>query len=340
VQREGNLMTMDRRTALLALVALATPARAATPYPARPEVQAFIAETAAAHGFTPEQLTRWLAQARYSATVARLMQPPIPFGQRNWIEYRDRYVEPARLAAAQAFWQQHAATLARAEREFGVPAEVIVAIIGIETYFGRITGNFRVLDVLTTLTFDYTRRAEFYRGELVEFLLLAREQRRDPASFRGSFAGAIGLPQFMPGSIRKWAVDFDGDGRIDLAASPADAIGSVANFLVAHGWQRGAPIAFEVEADEALVDLLGRGIEARTPWWEALAAGVAGDPPLALDTPVLLIDLPLLQADGTPGRAFRVGTVNFAAILHYNRSYFYASAVTDLAAAIRQRAPV
>jgi membrane-bound lytic murein transglycosylase B len=128
------------------------------------------------------------------------------------------------------------------------------------------------LDVFTTLTFDYPRRADFYRSEFEEFLLLAREQKIDPTSFRGSFAGAIGLPQFMPGSIRRWAVDFDGDGRIDLLGSPADAIGSVANFLAAHGWQRGEPILFEVESDEATVDALGRGIVASTSWSSALAA--------------------------------------------------------------------
>ena len=128
--------------------------------------------------------------------------------------------------------------------------------------------------------------------------MLAREQKTDPTSFRGSFAGAIGLPQFMPGSIRRWAVDFDGDGRIDLLGSPADAIGSVANFLAAHGWQRGQPILFEVESDEATVDALGRGIDASTSWSSALAAGVVGDLPLALDTPVLLIDLPIVGADG------------------------------------------
>jgi membrane-bound lytic murein transglycosylase B len=332
---------MQRRTALLALLSLATAARAQTRggYLARSEVQAFIDEVSAAHRIPRERLERWLGQARHSPAVERLMQPAIPFGQRNWIEYRDRYVEPARLAAAQAFWQTHAAALARAERDYGVPAEIIVAIIGIETYFGRITGNFRTLDVFATLSFDYTRRADFYRGEFVEFLLLAREQNVDAASYRGSFAGALGLPQFMPGSIRRWAVDFDGDGRIDLLGSPADAIGSVASFLVGHGWQRGQPIVFEVEADEAIVDALGRGIVARTPYGEALSAGVAGEPPLPLDAPVLLIDLPLLQADGQPGRAFRLGTVNFSAILHYNRSYFYAAAVAEFAAAIRARMP-
>jgi membrane-bound lytic murein transglycosylase B len=329
---------MHRRTALLALLALAGSARAQprTPYPARPEVQAFIEETAAAYGFSRGELERILAQARYSPTVERLMQPPIPFGQRNWIEYRDRYIEPQRLAAAVAFAQTHAATLARAEQQYGVPAEIVVAIIGVETYYGRITGNFRTLDVLATLSFDYTRRADFYRGELVELLLLAREQKVDAASYKGSFAGALGMPQFMPGSIRRWAVDFDGDGRIDLT-QPADAIGSVASFLAAHGWQASQPIVFEVETDEATVDALGRGILARTPWWEALSAGVAGDPPLPLDTPVLVIDLPLVDRAGAAGRAYRVGTGNFSALLHYNRSYFYATAVAEFAAAIRAR---
>lgn len=331
---------MRRRTALLSIVSFAVlpAAQARTSYLARSEVQQFIDELVATHGFERARVERWLQQARYSANVERLMQPPIPFGQRNWIEYRDRYIEPARINAGIVFWQANADALARADLQFGVPAEIIVAIIGIETYFGRITGNFRTLDVFATLAFDYPRRADFYRTEFVEFLLLAREQKVDPTSFRGSFAGAIGLPQFMPGSIRRWAVDFDNDGRVDLLGSAADAIGSVASFLVAHGWERGHPIVFEVSADEAMVDALGRGIEARTTWSAALAAGVAGDLPLSLDTPVLLIDLPLVR-DGKPDRDYRVGTVNFSAILNYNRSYFYATAVAEYAAALRERMP-
>jgi membrane-bound lytic murein transglycosylase B len=329
----------DRRAFLAMLAALATvaPAQASSGYLARPEVKQFIDELVTTHGFDRTRLERWLRDARYSASVERLMQPPIPFGQRNWLEYRQRYLDPSRIQAGAAFWQAHRATLARAEEQFGVPAEIVVAIIGVETYFGRITGNFRTLDVFTTLSFDYLRRAEFYRAEFTEFLLLAREQRRDPASYRGSFAGAIGLPQFMPGSIRRWGVDFDGDGRIDLLSSPTDAIGSVANFLVGHGWQRDLPIAFEAEADESIVDALGRGIDAQTTWSTALAAGVVSAAPLSLDTAVLVIDLPLVDSDGQPGRAYRVGTVNFSAILHYNRSYFYATAVTELAAAVRER---
>jgi membrane-bound lytic murein transglycosylase B len=332
-------VTKHRRAALAALLALAMApaARAGAPYPQRDAVRQFIDELATTHGFDRQRLERWLGEARYSATVERLMQPAIPFGQRNWLDYRSRYVEPLRIDAGVAFWKAHAVTLARAEQQFGVPPEFTVAIIGIETYFGRITGNFRVLDVFATLSFDYLRRADFYRQEFLEFLLLAREQQREPASYRGSFAGAIGLPQFMPGSIRRWAVDFDGDGRIDLLQSVPDAIGSVASFLAAHGWQRGEPVLFEVEASESIVDALGRGIEARTPWWTVLAEGATGDVPLALDTPVLLIDLPVVSRDGEPGRQFRVGTVNFSAILHYNRSYFYASAVTEYAMALRDR---
>ncbi len=264
------------------------------------------------------------------------MQPPIPFGQRNWLEYRSRYLEDKRVLAGVDFWRANSAALERATERFGVPPEIIVAIIGVETYWGRITGNFRTIDVLATLSFDYLRRSDYYRKELVELLLLAREQDTDPLRYKGSFAGAIGLPQFMPGSIRRFAVDFDGDGRIDLAGSATDAIGSVARFLIRHGWQRDLPILFEAEADEAIVDSLGRGIDAAVTWSDALNAGVVADLPLALDTPVLVIDLPYVDAGGEARRQFRVGTVNFAAILQYNRSYFYATAVAELAEALRR----
>ncbi|HTN49421.1 MAG TPA: lytic murein transglycosylase B [Burkholderiaceae bacterium] len=330
-------MTTRRRLLLGSLAAAATSVHARTGYLGRAEVQQFIDSMVEGYGFERTRLERWLRDARYSATVERLMQPPIPFGQRNWIDYRNRYIEPARIDAAIVFWQAQRAALMRAEAQFGVPSGIIVAIIGIETYFGRITGNFRTLDVFTTLSFDYPRRADFYRSEFSEFLLLAREQKLDPTTYRSSFAGAIGLPQFMPGSIRRWAVDFDGDGRIDLVGSAPDAIGSVGNFLAGHGWQRDAPILFEVESDEATVDALGRGIDAATTWSSALAAGVVADLPLSLDTPVLLIDLPVAGDDGEPTRLYRIGTVNFSAILHYNRSYFYATAVTEFAATVRER---
>jgi membrane-bound lytic murein transglycosylase B len=334
---------VNRRRLVAALAAaLAAPAAARTPaqppYASRAEVRQFIDDIVAEHGFDRARVERWLNAARYSATVERLMQPPIPFGQRNWLEYRSRYVEDKRVRAGVDFWRANATALERANERFGVPPEIIVAIIGVETYWGRITGNFRTIDVLATLSFDYLRRADYYRKELVELLLLAREQRTDPLAYKGSFAGAIGLPQFMPGSIRRFAIDFDGDGRIDLAGSATDAIGSVARFLVEHGWQRDLPILFDAEADEAIVDSLGRGIDAVATWSDALNAGVVADLPLPLDTPVIVIDLPYLDAGGAPSRLFRVGTVNFAAVLQYNRSYFYATAVVELAEALRREA--
>lgn len=334
-----------RRAILAALLAALLPGSALTAagrpstrpsYADRPEAQPLIDELVEQHGFERRRVERWLAAARYSEPVERLMQPPIPFGQRNWLEYRSRYIEERRIQAGIAFWRAHAATLERMEARFGVPPEFVVAIIGVETYYGRITGRFRTIDVLATLSFDYLRRAEYYRRELVELLLLAREQRMDPLAFHGSFAGAIGLPQFMPGSIRRHAIDFDDDGRIDLAGSAADAIGSVARFLLDHGWQRGEAVLFEAEASEDIVDFLGRGILPQTSWSDAQAVGVAADAPLPLDTPVIVIDLPWIGPAGEVRRWYRVGTVNFSAILHYNRSYFYAVSVVELAEALRR----
>ncbi len=335
-------LTNHKRRALVAtlLAAAAAPSLARSPsrpsYASRAEVQQFIDEVVEQHGFQRERVERWLNAARYSETVERLMQPPIPFGQRNWLDYRARYLEDKRIQAGVAFWRANAAALDRAYARYGVPPEIVVAIIGVETYWGRITGNFRTIDVLATLSFDYLRRADYYRKELVELLLLAREQRTDPLAYKGSFAGAIGLPQFMPGSVRRFAVDFDEDGQIDLAGSAADAIGSVANFLASHGWQRDLPILFEAEASEDIVDALGRGIQAVATWSDALNAGVVGDLPLPLDTPVIVIDLPVVDANGEPNRLYRVGTVNFSAVLNYNRSYFYATAVVELADAVKR----
>jgi len=326
-----------RLLAALALTMAVLPAAAETrpPYLQRAEVREFIDDLTVKHGFERERLERWFSHARYSPLVERYMQPPIAFGQRNWFDYRARYLDDARVQSGAIFMRNHQASLQRAQREFGVPPEIIVAIIGVETHYGRITGNFRTLDALVTLSFDYLRRADYYREQLTEFFLLVREQKSDPLAIRGSFAGALGLPQFMPGSIRRHAVDFDGDGRVDLATSAADAIGSIASFLVAHGWQRDVPIWFEATANEAMIDALGRGINATVSWSEALAAGVEGDVPLPLDAKVLVIDLPVSNA-GEIERLYRVGTVNFSALLHYNRSYFYAGAVVELSRAIAE----
>ncbi len=336
-------ISSNRRALLAALAMIAaaptTAAEIRTPYLQRAEVQQFIDELLAQHGFDRQRVERWFASARYSSAVERYMQPPLAFGQRNWFDYRARYLDEPRVQSGAFFVRNHQEALQRAQQQFGVPPEIIAAIIGVETFYGRITGNFRTLDALVTLSFDYLRRAEFYRQQLAEFFLLVREQNADPLTIKGSFAGAIGLPQFMPGSIRRHAVDFDGDGRIDLTGSAVDAIGSVASFLAAHGWQRDLPIVFDARASEEIVDALGRGIEASVTWSDAVAAGVGDEVPLPLNEKVLVIDLPVVNA-GEVERLYRVGTVNFSALLHYNRSYFYASAVVELAQAIVYAASV
>jgi membrane-bound lytic murein transglycosylase B len=231
----------------------------------------------------------------------------------------------------------HGAALSRARERWGVPEEVIAAIIGVETFYGRVMGNLRTLDVLATLGFDYTRRAALYREELSHFLLWCREQGIDPANPRGSFAGALGLPQFMPSSVRRFAIDFDGDGRVDLARSTQDAIGSVGAFLAAHGWSRDAPVMFKASADRSIVDVLGRGITASYRWQDVAALGASIDGTLDPAIKVLLLDLAAVTSDGQESAEFRVGTANLAAILQYNRSYFYAVSVAELADAIRTR---
>ena len=213
-------------------------------------VNEFIDQVVARNGFNRAEVEALLKQTHYVESAIQLMKPAPPGRPKNWRAYRARFVEPVRINTGVAFWNQHAEALARAEAKYGVPAEIIVGIIGVETVYGRNTGSFRVMDAVTTLAFAYPNtpnrdaRMAYFRGELENTLLFARESGVDPFSLLGSYAGAIGWPQFMPGSIRQFAVDFDGDGKIDLRNSPVDAIGSVANFLVQHGWKTGMPIVF------------------------------------------------------------------------------------------------
>lgn len=335
---------MNRRSFLVAAscAPLAAPplARAQVlSYPLRADVQEYIDAIVAAYGLERGWVERVFAQGRYSEAAERLTTPAnAPPSARNWSEYRARNVDERRVREGDAFLRRHRTALARAAGRWGVPESIVVAIIGIETFFGRVMGNLRTLDVLLTLAFDYTRRAPLYREELAQFLLLCREQRLDPTAPRGSFAGAIGLPQFMPGSVRRYAVDFDGDGRIDLAASRDDAIGSVANFLAAHGWQRNLAVLFPARADASVVEVLGRGIFAAYRWQDVAALGVTIDGTLPGQARVLLMDLPYLTSDGVEAVEYRVGTVNASALLHYNRSFFYAAAVAELAQAVERRA--
>ena len=305
------------------------------------EVGGFMDDMVQRHGFSRAALETTLGKVRYIERTVQLMKPAPPGRPKNWQAYRARFIDPVRINAGAAFWNAHADALARAEAQYGVPAEIIVGIIGVETVYGRNTGNFRVMDAITTLAFAYPdtsnreARMRYFRGELENTLLLARDTGIDPFSLYGSYAGAIGWPQFMPGSIRRYAVDFDGDGKVDLRNSPVDAIGSIANFLVKHGWKSGRPLVFPASiapgSGAGWETFVGQGLEAKFSLTELEAAGVTSPvtPP-----PDLLYGLVDLQ-NGADPTEYWLGTDNFYAITQYNRSFFYAMSVIDLGRSVR-----
>ena len=301
----------------------------------RPEVRAFVAEMQAQHEFDAVELMRQFGRVHSNATVLRAIRPAaVPEQQRSWQRYRERFVNARRIEHGLRFWQENGAELLRAETLYGVPAEVIAAIIGVETEYGRNTGKFRVLEALSTLAFDYPPRADFFRRELEQFLLLARENGAEPFAVLGSYAGAIGIPQFMPSSQRRYAVDFDGDTQVDLARSTSDAIGSVASFLKAHGWQEKGPVAVPAIVGEDPSELIALGIKPAKPLAEVMQSGVrlVGDAPVPAEQAAALIDL---VAPDQPTE-YWVGFDNFYVITRYNRSSFYAMAVWQLAEALRE----
>lgn len=297
------------------------------------------------HGFDRDDLERTFRRIHYVNAAVQYIKPA-PIGQpKNWAAYRERFVEPIRIKAGVAFWNKYQSSLERAEAQYGVPAEIIVGLIGVETIYGKSVGNFRVIDAITTLAFAYPEtlnrdaRMTYFQQELETLLLLARDQHFDPFSLRGSYAGAMGWPQFMPSSLRDYGVDFDGDGKIDLARSPVDAIGSVANYLAQHGWHKGDPTVFPVQVTPPANDnpprdwqrYINQGLLAQFSIDELRDSGVAITISAPSDLKYGLVDL---QNGGEPTE-YWLATNNFFAITQYNRSYFYAMAVIDLAKAIR-----
>ncbi|KQY08476.1 murein transglycosylase [Massilia sp. Root133] len=303
-------------------------------------VRDFEDDIVARNGFERAQVEDVIKRARFIDSAVQLVKPAPPGKPKNWQAYSDRFIEPIRINAGVRFWNENADLLARAEATYGVPAEIIVGILGVETIYGRDTGRFRVVDVLTTLAFAYPEtpnradRMAFFRGELENTLLLAHKENIDPFSLLGSFAGAVGMPQFMPGNILKYGVDFDGDGIVDLRGSAADAIGSVANFLVEHGWDRNntGPAVFPANVAPSLAwqGLLG-GLEARYRPGELDGAGVATRTALPDGRLYGLVDL----QNGADPTEYWVANANFFAITKYNRSYFYAMSVVELGRAVR-----
>jgi membrane-bound lytic murein transglycosylase B len=309
------------------------------PYAGRDDVTRFAAELAARNGWEPEWVQAQLAQARFVPAVARLIMPPPVGTAKNWNAYRDRFIEPRRVGAGVQFWNDNAEALARAEAQYGVPASLIVGIVGVETFYGRITGGFRVLDALATLSFDFpsgrSDRAPFFRGELEQFLQMCRREQRDCASFKGSYAGAMGLPQFMPSSINEYAVDFDGDGHVDLLASPADVVGSVAHYLAAKGWQPGMPTHYEVtpppDIRERALMLVPDIQPSFTAAQFAEHGAVLSEAGQRHEGLLALVELHNGEVDPP---TYIAGTQNFYVVTRYNWSSYYALAVIELGRAV------
>ncbi|WP_066453851.1 lytic murein transglycosylase B [Castellaniella caeni] len=309
-----------------------------------PELQAFAQDTARTQQLPLDEVEALLKSARYDATAVRLMTPPTRTGRirRAWFSYRTRHVDPIRIRRGVQFWQDHHTALERVSARTGVPAAIMVAIIGIETVYGQYTGDHRVLDTLTTLGFRYPdpkrpERQAMFRGQLADLMLLNHQGVLDAWTVEGSFAGAMGLPQFMPGSLMRYAVSYEGRRQVDLTNSPEDAIASVGNFLQAHGWVRDVPVFAPVRLPANASQLTQDGLEPMSDWTHLEAEGARALPGAGSrwqSQPLGVIDL---QDEIRGTHEYRCATPNFFAITKYNRSYFYAASVADLAREIADR---
>lgn len=298
-----------------------------------PNAQQFIDKMVNKHGFDRQQLQEILSQAKRLDSVLRLMdnQAPTtsvkpPSGPNGaWLRYRKKFITPDNVQNGVVFWNQYEDALNRAWQVYGVPPEIIVGIIGVETRWGRVMGKTRILDALATLSFNYPRRAEYFSGELETFLLMARDEQDDPLNLKGSFAGAMGYGQFMPSSYKQYAVDFSGDGHINLW-DPVDAIGSVANYFKAHGWVKGDQVAVMANGQ---APGLPNGFKTRYSISQLAAAGLMPQQPLGNHQ-----QASLLRLDVGTGYQYWYGLPNFYTITRYNHSTHYAMAVWQLGQAV------
>jgi membrane-bound lytic murein transglycosylase B len=327
----------------IALPGLAAPRKEEEPqaYGEREDVMRFAEEAAERQRLDPAWTREALARARFVPAVTRLIMPPPAGTAKNWAAYRRRFVEPVRIRAGLAFWQENERWLALAEERWGVSPAIVAGIVGVETIYGRHTGGFRVLDALATLSFDFPTgrrdRTPFFRSELEAFLLYCRQEGLDPVEPLGSYAGAMGMPQFMPSSILRYGIDFDEDGHVDLHRSAADVIGSVAHYLAQFGWERDAPTHFGVAApvevrDRALL-LVPDIVPSFTAAEFAERGALLDDGGRGWSGKLALIEL----ANGEAAPTYFAGTGNFYAITRYNWSSYYAMAVIELGEAIRRQ---
>jgi membrane-bound lytic murein transglycosylase B len=330
---KGFLSTAIAIVALLgALPACTTtaPVPQSSGYASNPQVQVFINEMVAQHGFSREELEKIFSQAQRRDDILALMSKPAE-KKLPWYEYRKIFLTQSRIEGGVAFWNQNAAILEQAAKAYGVDAQVIVAIIGVETRYGGNTGSHRVLDALSTLAFDYPPRGEFFRGELEEYLLLARAEHIDLLNTKGSYAGAMGYGQFIPSSYQRFAVDFDQDGKRDLWDSPMDIVGSVANYLHAHGWDPGATVTIRANVTgDRYESVIAKGLKPDTAVKELRTEGITPSMPLPDDTLAALLSL-----EQENGPEYWLGLNNFYVITRYNHSPLYAMAVYQLSEEIR-----
>lgn len=294
-------------------------------YHRTPAGQAVIDELVAEHGFDAQTLAATLAGAKRQDSILEAISRPAEKAK-PWYEYRKIFLTDKRRDAGVAFYRQHEETLKRAEQQYGVPAEIIVAIIGVETYYGRITGSYRVIDALTTLAFDYPKRSPFFTRELKQYLLLTREQERDPLVLKGSYAGAMGYGQFMPSSYRAYAVDFDGDGKTNIWENPVDAIGSVANYFKRHGWSAGEEVVVPAVLTQNVPDtVFNDGLKPKKTLADYAAIGLTS----AVKLPQTM-DATAIRFDKEKGYGYWLGLPNFYVITRYNHSAMYVMCVYQL----------
>jgi membrane-bound lytic murein transglycosylase B len=305
---------------LSALLLLSIPSVGAMDLPGIP---GFIDEMVIKHQFKRDELEQMFQRAQYRQAVINAISAPTTI--KPWLQYRAAFTNNKHISDGLKFWQNHISALQRAEKEYGVPQEMIVAVIGVETNYGRNAGKFNMLDTLTTLAFNYPRRADFFRNELEQYLLLAREQKFEPFKIQGSYAGALGIPQFMPSSYRKHAVDYNNDGIINLFNDPEDAIGSVANYFKQYGWQSGESVAARVKLNEK-VELNIKETHSMAAWAEMGVIPVAQTADLKS---AWLLDFTVSE-----GKEFWLAFNNFQVIMLYNNNIFYAMSVHQLADAL------
>lgn len=304
---------------------------AANGYSDHPAAQQFISDMAK-EGFDESEVRTILQSAERQESILKAISRPAE-KRLNWGEYRNIFLRDARIKQGVEFWNKYSDALNKAEKEYGVPAHIIVAIIGVETRYGRNMGSYRVIDALSTLGFDYPPRGKFFQGQLKEYFYLLREEKADPFGLKGSYAGAMGYGQFIPSSFRSFAVDFDGDGKKDIWNNPVDAIGSVANYFSAHGWKKGEAVRSNVVMQQlANEEWINNGLKPELTLAEWTERGIRTRKDLNLDSKATLMRL---EKDGEFQHWF--GLHNFYVITRYNHSRLYAMAVYELGQAVAEK---